>query len=354
MLAQLKNLKSRYDEISKLLSSPEISSDPKKLAEFSKEQSDLEETVEKIKDLEKTEQDLAGAKELLNDPDLGADAEKEVTDLETKKNKLEAALKYALVPRDPNDAKNVIMEIRAGAGGDESGLFAGELFRAYTKYAESQGWRTNVMNSSRTGIGGFKEVSFEIKGKNVFGKLKYERGVHRVQRVPETEKSGRVHTSTVTVAVMPEAEEKDLDINPEDLRIDIFRSSGPGGQSVNTTDSAVRITHVPTNTVVSCQDEKSQHKNKDKAMRILRSRLVEAEEEKRAREEADLRRSQVGTGDRSEKIRTYNFPQDRVTDHRIKLSLKNLPDIMEGNFDRLIGPLAEADKEAKLKKLENK
>ncbi len=351
MLPQLEKLRDRYDELSKKLSSPEIASNPKKLAELSKEQSELEETVSKVNELEKTEADLTGAKELLSDPDMKADAEKEVTELENKKQQLEEDLKYALIPQDPNDNKNVIMEIRAGAGGDESGLFAAELFRAYSKFAENQGWSINVMHSNRTGIGGFKEIIFEVKGHGAFAKMKYERGVHRVQRVPETEKSGRVHTSTVTVAVMPEVEEQDFEINPEDLRIDIFRSSGPGGQSVNTTDSAVRITHIPTDTVVSCQDEKSQHKNKEKALSILRSRLVEAEEAKRAKEASDLRRSQIGTGDRSEKIRTYNFPQDRVTDHRIKLSLKNLPDIMEGNLNRLTEPLTEADKEAKLSKL---
>ncbi|MFC1721431.1 peptide chain release factor 1 [Patescibacteria group bacterium] len=354
MLEQLHKIKSRYEEISQQLSSPEIISDRTKLTDLSKEQAELEETITKITELEKVENDLTGAQELLGDPDMKADAEKEISKLQAKKKQLEENLKFALVPKDPNDSKNAIMEIRAGAGGDESGLFAAELFRAYSKYAENQGWTINIMNSSRTGIGGYKEIILEINGRNVFAKLKYERGVHRVQRVPETEKSGRVHTSTVTVAVMPEAEESDIAIKSEDLRIDIFRSSGPGGQSVNTTDSAVRITHLPTDTVVTCQDEKSQHKNKDKAMRVLRSRLAEAKEEERAKKESDLRRSQVGTGDRSEKIRTYNFPQDRVTDHRIKLSLKNLPDIMEGNLERLITPLAEADKEAKLIAMDEK
>lgn len=353
MLAQLKKIKDRYNEISEQLSSPKIASDTKKLTDLSKEQAELEDTVTKITELEQVQNDIEGAKELLSDPDMKADAAKEISELSTTQKKLEEELKFALVPKDPNDSKNVIIEMRAGAGGDESGLFAAELFRAYSKYAEQQNWKVNVINSSRTGIGGFKEIIFEVNGRGVFGKMKYERGVHRVQRVPETEKSGRVHTSTVTVAVMPEAQESDLEIKTEDLRIDIFRSSGPGGQSVNTTDSAVRITHLPTNTVVTCQDEKSQHKNKDKAMRVLRSRLVEVAEEKKAKEQSDLRRSQVGTGDRSEKIRTYNFPQDRVTDHRIKLSLKNLPDIMEGNMDRLITPLIETDKEAKLSKLQN-
>lgn len=351
MLDKLKTIKDRYEEISKLLSSPEITSDTKKLTDLSKEQADLEETVQNIEKLEKITSDLAGAKELLADPEMQADAEAEVETLEKEKTKTEELLKYALVPKDPNDNKNVIVEIRAGAGGDESGLFAAELFRAYNIYAENQGWKVNTMSTNQTGIGGFKEVIFEIAGRNVFAKMKYERGVHRVQRVPETEKSGRVHTSTVTVAVMPEIHDAEIEIKPEDLRIDIYRSSGPGGQSVNTTDSAVRITHVPTNTVVSCQDEKSQHKNKDKAMRVLRSRIAESQELKREKEESDLRKSQIGTGDRSEKIRTYNFPQDRVTDHRIKLSIKNLPDIMQGNFDRLINPLIEADNEKKLAQL---
>jgi peptide chain release factor 1 len=351
MLPQLKKIKSRYDEISKLLSAPEISSNPKKLTTLAKEQSDLENSVAQIAELEKIETDLAGARELLSDPEFKTDAEAEIAALTARQEKLEEALRFALIPRDPNDSKNVIMEIRAGAGGDESALFAAELFRTYGKYAERQNWRYNIMHSNRTGIGGFKEIILEIKGCDVYAKLKYESGVHRVQRVPETEKSGRVHTSTVTVAVMPEIEESDMKIKPEDLRIDVFRSGGPGGQSVNTTDSAVRVTHLPTGTIVICQDEKSQHKNKDKALRVLRSRLAEVEANKKAKAEADLRRSQIGTGDRSEKIRTYNFPQDRVTDHRIKLSLKNLPEIMEGNLDRLIIPLSEADKAAKLAKL---
>ncbi len=351
MLPQLTKLKTRYDEISAELSTPEIVSDTKKLTELSKEQADLENTVQKINELERVESDLAGAEELLNDPDLGEDAKTEKAELEQKKNELEEELKFVLIPADPNDNKNVIVEIRAGAGGDESGLFAAELFRMYSKYAEENNWTINIMSSSRSGIGGYKEIIFEVKGPKVFAKMKYERGVHRVQRVPETEKSGRVHTSTVTVAGMPEAEESDLKIKAEDLRIDIFRSSGPGGQSVNTTDSAVRITHVPTDTVVTCQDEKSQHKNKDKAMKVLRSRLLEIEEEKRMKEQSDLRQSQIGTGDRSEKIRTYNFPQDRVTDHRIKLTIKNLPEVIEGKLDRLIEPLSEADRNKKLDRL---
>lgn len=351
MLPQLHTIKNRYDEISKLLASPEISSNPAKLTKLAKEQADLEETVAKIKRLEQVEKDWAGAQQLLNDPDLKAEAANETAALAQEKTRLEEALKTALIPQDPNDTKDVIMEIRAGAGGDEAALFAAELFRLYSRYAETKGWRLNLLNSNRTGIGGFKEIIFEVTGDKVFAKMKYERGVHRVQRVPTTEKSGRVHTSTVTVAVMPEIEEKDWVINPSDLRIDVYRSGGHGGQSVNTTDSAVRITHLPTNTVVICQDERSQLKNKEKAMNVLRSRLAEAEAEKRSREEADSRRSQVGTGDRSEKIRTYNFPQDRITDHRIKLTVNNIPEVMEGNLDRLVVPLTAADQKKKLEKL---
>ncbi len=351
MLPQLSAIKKRYDEISRLLASPEITSNPAKLKTLSREQAGLEETVQQINQLEQVEKDLAGAQQLLNDPDLKGDAEKEIAELGSAKTALEESLKIALIPRDPDDDKDAIIEIRAGAGGDEAALFAAELFRLYSKYAETNRWRVNLINSNRTGIGGFKEIVFEVTGHSVFAKMKYERGVHRVQRVPETEKSGRVHTSTVTVAVMPEIEEQDWVINPNDLRIDVYRSGGHGGQSVNTTDSAVRITHLPTNTVVICQDERSQLKNKEKAFKVLRSRLAEAESEKRAKKEADLRRSQVGTGDRSEKIRTYNFPQDRVTDHRIKLTINNLPEVMGGNLDRLVLPLTEADQRKKLEKL---
>jgi peptide chain release factor 1 len=257
---------------------------------------------------------------------------------------LEKEINDELTPADPMDKKNIIIEIRAGTGGDEAALFAADLFRMYSRFAESQGWKTKILDANQIGIGGFKEIIFEISGKDVYKSLKYESGVHRVQRVPETEKSGRVHTSAATVAVLPEAEEIDIEIKSEDLRIDVFRSGGHGGQSVNTTDSAVRITHLPTNTVVSCQDEKSQLKNKAKALQILRSRLLAAEQERAAKERGDERKSQIGSGDRSEKIRTYNFPQDRVTDHRIKQNFSQIESIMDGNIDQIIKSLKEADK----------
>jgi peptide chain release factor 1 len=271
--------------------------------------------------------------------------------LNQEKERLEQELEVALLPKDPDDQKNVIMEIRAGAGGDEAALFAADLFRMYSRFAEKNNWRVDIMNSNRLGIGGFKEIIFDVSGKDVYSKLKYESGVHRVQRVPETESSGRIHTSTATVAVLPEAEDVELEINPKDLRIDVFRSSGPGGQSVNTTDSAVRITHIPSGLVVSCQDEKSQLKNKEKALKILRSRLLAQKEEQERKKEGETRKIQIGTGDRSEKIRTYNFPQNRVTDHRITYSAHNIESVMNGNLDQFIEKLKEADQKKKLASL---
>jgi peptide chain release factor 1 len=288
-----------------------------------------------------SEADLVSSKELLNDSDsdMRAFAKEEVTRLEVLLEDLKAKLNYLLLPKDPNDEKNVVLEVRAGAGGDEAGLFAAEMFRMYQRYADKRGWRVEIMSSSGTGIGGSKEVTALISGEKVYSRLKNEGGVHRVQRVPDTETQGRIHTSTVTIAVLPEAEEIDVQINPNDLRIDVMRASGSGGQSVNTTDSAVRIVHIPTGTEVKCQDEKSQHKNRDKAMKILRSRLLAAEIEKAHTLETNARRSMVGTGDRSERIRTYNFPQSRLTDHRIGLTVHNLPDVMEGSLDGVIDAL---------------
>jgi len=339
--------KTQYEKFKTDLGDPKVISDTKKLKEISKEFSRLEPIIKKINELEKVEKQLAEASGTLAeeiDEDLTVIAQEEMASLTELKENLEKEIDESLKSKDPMDQKNIIMEVRAGTGGDEAALFAAELFRMYSRYAEDQGWDTKILSSNQIGIGGFKEVIFEIAGNNVFKNLKYESGVHRVQRVPETEKSGRVHTSASTVAVLPEAEEIDIDIKPEDLRIDVFHSGGHGGQSVNTTDSAVRITHLPSNTVVSCQDEKSQQQNKAKAMQILRSRVLAAEQERLAKERGDARKSQIGTGDRSEKIRTYNFSQDRVTDHRIKQNFSQIEKIMNGNIQPIIDKIKEADK----------
>ena len=351
---KLNNLLERHHALSDQLQSPDLT--PKQMGELSKEYADLTAIVEQISALQKADSDKASAEELLAMPDIDADtkemAEEEIRELNQKIPELERAIQLALIPKDPADIKNAILEIRAGTGGDEAALFASDLFNMYQRYAGMQGWRFEIMEISENDLGGYREAVATISGQGVFGRLKFESGVHRVQRVPKTETQGRVHTSTATVAVLPEAEEVDIQIEEKDLRIDVYRSSGPGGQSVNTTDSAVRITHIPTGVVVSQQDEKSQIKNKAKALRILRARLYDAERQRKDDERSANRRGQIGTGDRSERIRTYNYPQSRVTDHRINVTLYDLDLVMVGSsLDKIIEPLLSEDQLSKLSDL---
>jgi len=342
VFGRLEELENRYNKLNELLMDPEIISDPKNLREYSKEQSDLQETVQAYIAYKKVSQEYRDAKAMLSeklDSEMKEMVKLEIEELETQKAQLEEKIKLLLLPKDPNDDKNVIVEIRGAAGGDEAALFAGVLYRMYTRYAERKGWKVELIDANNTGIGGFKEVIFMITGRGAYSQLKYESGAHRVQRIPTTESGGRIHTSTSTVAVLPEAEEVEVELYEKDIRVDTFASSGPGGQSVNTTMSAVRLTHVPTGIVVSCQDEKSQIKNREKAMKVLRARIYEKQLAEEQAKLADARKSQVGTGDRSERIRTYNFPQSRVTDHRIGLTLHRLDSIIDGDIDEIISAL---------------
>ena len=343
MFEKLSFIEERYQELTEQVSDPEVIADQEKFRKLCKEQSDMLPIVEKYREYKKLSKDMEDSLSMLSDGGLDKDlremAEEEVAECKKSLEKINEELKILLLPKDPNDDKNVIVEIRGGAGGDEAALFAGDLFRMYSMYAESKRWKVDIMNSNATELGGYKEISFSIEGQGAYSRLKFESGVHRVQRIPSTESGGRIHTSTVTVAVLPEVEEVEVEINPNDLRIDVFRAGGPGGQCVNTTDSAVRITHLPTGLVVSCQDEKSQLKNKEKGMKILRSRLYDLLQSKQHEEIAQERKSQVGTGDRSERIRTYNFPQGRVTDHRIGLTLHRLESILNGDLDEVIDAL---------------
>jgi len=351
---KLNEIESTYKDLETQLSQPEVYQDRKRYAELARSHAELAEVVASMREYREALKEAEEAKELLgeeHDADMQQFLRDSLEEAEDRSKELERKIKLLLIPSDPRDSKDVIMEIRAGAGGEEAGLFAGDLYRMYTHYADSRGWKSETLSSSPSDLGGFKEVIFSVRGKGAYSKLKYESGVHRVQRIPVTESGGRIHTSTATVAVLPEAEEVEVTIDPSDLRVDVFRSTGPGGQSVNTTDSAVRVTHTPTGVVVSCQDEKSQLQNREKALRILRARLLRMEQERQQKEQAEERRSQVGTGDRSERVRTYNFPQGRVSDHRIGLTLYRLEEILDGDIEEVIETLAAADRAEKLKEL---
>ncbi|SDQ12851.1 peptide chain release factor 1 [Virgibacillus salinus] len=354
MLDRIQSLENRYNKLNELLSDPDIISDTNKLREYSKEQSGLEEIIQVYREYKDKMSQLDDAKAMLED-DLDGEmndmVKMEIEELKENTESLEEKLKILLLPKDPNDDKNVIMEIRGAAGGDEAALFAGDLYRMYSKYAEMQGWKIDVIEASSTGVGGYKEIIFMINGTGAYSKLKYENGAHRVQRVPETESGGRIHTSTATVAVLPETEDVEIDIHEKDIRVDTFASSGPGGQSVNTTMSAVRLTHDPTGVVVSCQDEKSQIKNKEKAMKVLRARIYDKFQREAQAEYDENRKSAVGTGDRSERIRTYNFPQTRVTDHRIGLTIQKLDQVLEGKLDDFIDAMLVEEQTKKLEQI---
>ena len=355
MFDKLEDLLIRFEEVLSELGEPGVTDNQQRFQKLMKEQSELQpivDTYKEYKDCRQTEEDSLTMLEEEKDEEMREMLREELSDAKKRIGELERELNILLLPKDPNDSKNVIVEIRAGAGGDEAALFAAEVYRMYVKYAETRRWKTEMLSLNENGIGGFKEVTFMIQGAGAYSRLKYESGVHRVQRVPETESGGRIHTSTCTVAIMPEAEEIDFQLDLNDCKFDVFRASGNGGQCVNTTDSAVRLTHIPTGIVISCQDEKSQLKNKDKALKVLRSRLYEMELAKQHDEEAEARRSQIGTGDHSEKIRTYNFPQGRVTDHRIKLTLHRLDAILNGDLEEVIDSLTAADQAAKLSKLQ--